>query len=135
MTTFNSVDALKAAIASRIPVAIEMTTDKIADVITECLQRYYGEYDPRVYQRTDQLMNSVRQNIWGNRGETYVDSSDWHHMLDEWSEEDILHDAMSVGSHGGAHAGTPVWDTSMAKLGDIYSLLKESLIKAGIPVK
>lgn len=135
MPTFSSVDALKTYVASRIPAAVEIATDRIAEVITECLQRYYGEYDPRLYQRTYQLMGSVRQDVSGGHGEVYIDSSSWHHILDEWSEEDILHDAMSVGSHGGASSGTPVWTTGMSMLGDIYSLLKDSLIKAGIPVK
>lgn len=135
MPTFNSTAELESYILKRIPKAIEIVTEKIRQVIEECLSNYYGEYDPRVYQRTNQLMNSVKVEVNGCSGSVYIDSSGWHHILDQWSESDILYDAMLTGSHGGASSGTPVWTTSMSQLGDIYALLKDALIAAGIPVK
>lgn len=137
MPTFSSTEAIENYISSRIPVAIEIVVEKIKNVIEEVLASYYGEYDPRLYQRTGQLMNSVRVEMSGKRGVVYIDTGNWHHILDEWSEEDILNDAMLVGSHGGspyATSQTPVWTTAMGSM-DVIKMLKDALIAAGVPVK
>ena len=136
MTTFTSVEALKREILMRTKVGVLNTREKIYAEIERCLQKYYGEYDPVKYVRTQQLMNSlVRESFGDGLGfEVYFDPSRLNYVTGNWGADEVLNTAMH-GSHGGYVDGTAIWDESMVELGDIVALIKRELIAAGLPVK
>lgn len=161
--TFNSMDELRNYILTQSQVAVEKARDKIAMVINHFLTQYYKEFEPDVYIRTYQLLCSlIKSDVkFTNNGwvaEVYFDldaldyskrivpprfsgvsenntfhRQGWTKANDEW----VLETAMTGGKpHGGYAAGTAIWTESMKVLSqDGIELLKQELIKAGIPVK
>lgn len=161
--TFNSMDALKNYILTHSEVAVEKARDKVAMVINHFLTQYYKEFDPEVYVRTYQLLCSLIKsdvkfinNGWvaevyfdldalnyatrivparfsGASGNNTFHRENWTKENDEW----VLKTAM-VGSkpHGGYAGGTAIWTESVKVLSKQgIDLLKQELIKAGIPVR
>ena len=73
--TFDSLDALESYILSRSQVAIRQAQEEVYGIINKFLKQYYSEYDPSVYERTNQLLRSlVKTNIihTGNCWEAYI---------------------------------------------------------------
>lgn len=136
--------------------AVAESEKKVYDIIDKCLNQYYNEFTPKAYIRTKKLLHSlVKTGIikTGNGYEAmvYFDES----MLDydqgwielqngdfgyaTWDGETVLRVAMTGDyggkPHGGYAYGTPIWTESMKRLGNIFELVKEELIKQGIPIK
>lgn len=161
--TFNSMDELKNYILTHSQVAVEKARDKVAMVINHFLTQYYKEFEPDVYIRTYQLLCSlIRSDVkFINNGwvaEVYFDldaldystrivppqfswaSSNNTFHRENWTKENdewVLETAMT-GSypHGDYAKGTAIWTESIKVLKkDGIELLKQELIKAGIPVK
>ena len=158
--TFDSIEALKSHILSESKGAIIIAQERVYRVIDGFLKKFYSEFDPSLYDRTQQLMRSlVKSNIvsTGNGWsvEIYFDLSrldysiktlkgigtwgntfkreDWTKENDEW----VLETAM-IGSrpHGDYASGTAIWTESINVLhNEGIEILKQELIKAGIPVK
>ena len=149
--TFKNEKQLKEFLLAKCKVAITQAEERVYKVIDGALKQYYSEFDPSEYIRTQQLLHSlVKSDIKkvgnGYEAEVYFDDSamkyETEHVLRKsgwygsatWGAEEVLDTAMN-GSHGGYIDGTAIWGTSMAVLGDIYALIKQELIKQGIPVK
>ena len=161
--TFNSLDELKNYILSRSKVAIEQAREKVYDVIAKFLFQFYEEFEPDVYVRTYQLLCSlvktdVKQTGNGWTAEVYFDvnaldystrvvpiqfhgaSSNNTYQRNSWTHENdlwVLETAMTGAKpHGGYESGTAIWKESLKVLNkEKRSILKKSLIDAGIPVK
>ena len=161
--TFDSTDALKNYILTHSEVALEKARDKVAMVINHFLTQYYKEFKPEVYVRTEQLLRSLIKsrveltpNGWA--AEVYFDldaldystrvvparftgaSSNNTYHRDDWTKENdawVLETAMTGEyPHGGWADGTAIWTESMKVLSKQgIDLLKQELIKAGIPIK
>lgn len=139
MPVFYSSKEIENYILSRSKVAIFNAREKIYGVIRNNLERYYGEYKPNSYARTEQLLNSlVRTDVRsignGWEAEVYFDASALNYTTGTWDGETVLNVSMH-GSHGGYVPGVAIWDVSMSELGDIISMIAESLRAAGIPVR
>lgn len=160
MATFNSIDEIKQAILKKSMVAMFNAREKIYSIIYKNLVRYYREYKPEYYRRTWQLFDSlVRISYKDGLGfEVYFDESALNYQTKNvtwlngnvasasWGAEEILDTAMH-GSHGGwigkrhpykgdnSSYGVRIWDDSLDEIGDVYKLMKEELIKAGVPIK
>lgn len=156
MPTFSSAEALKKEILKRSKVAVEIAEKKAHQIIHQFLRQYYGEFAPEEYIRIYKLLSSlvkteVRSTGNGWEAEVYFDASRLnyengvmplqhtpeHGMYGwaTWGAEEVLDTAMH-GSHGGYIGGTAIWDQSMAVLNSsMITILKNSLIKAGVPVK
>ena len=150
--TFKNEDELK-----KCQNAVAQAEQKIYAEIKSTLAKFYSEFTPEEYIRTNQLLHSlvksgVKKVGSGYVAEVYFDLSALnyeqgvmplqhtpeHGMYGwaTWTGETVLDVAMNSGvPHGGYAVGTPVWTTSMAKLGDILELLKQKLIAQGIPIK
>ena len=159
--TFNSTEELKKYILTNSQVAVDLAKERVAFIINHFLTTYYKEFEPAVYVRTHQLLNSLVKTgvkFTGNgwEAEVYFDLNKLNHSIKTlqnantgktyeypnsgWSEEAILHEAMVGSTHGGyvnpQGGNTAIWDESMQRLNsEAIDILKSSLIDAGIPVK
>ena len=147
--TFDSVDALKSYILSRMQPAIQKAQEQVYQVIDRFVKEYYAEFSPEVDERTYQLYRSlVKSDIksTGNGYEAcvYFDIGALDYAMKTiggvtvpnkgWSEEKTL-TAAAHGSHGGYASGTAIWDEPIGILSsEAYNILKRMLIDAGIPL-
>ena len=152
---FKSEEQLKAYVLGKCKNAVSNTEQKVHKIIDTFLNTYYGEFTPEEYIRTNKLMHSlvktgVKPSGDGFEAEVYFDVSKLNYekgMMSlqhtpehgrygwaTWDGEKVLDVAMH-GSHGGYIGGTPIWSVSMSQLGNITELLKQELIKQGIPIR
>lgn len=149
---FKTTDELKNYILSRSELAVQETKEKVFKIIFNVVAQYYNEFQPEDYQRTLQLLFSLvdtdaRKQGNGFVAEVYFDigSIDYQEPKkhrknpDDWSDEEIINEIMTGGSHGGyiaPNGNTKVWTESMEILNaELIQILKQELIKNGIPVK
>lgn len=157
MAVFNSEEAFKKYILAQVEIAITNARDEIYNIFSKYLLRYYNEYDPKMYQRTWRLLNSlIRTNVvrigntvsasvyfdvgalsYPEKVQAYINGDEV--VLSARPNASKTLNAAMHGSHGGKASGTAVWDESMAELnrmaGSIESLILKELEKAGVPVK
>ena len=152
---FKSEAELKSYVLARCSKAVANAEQKVHNVIDSFLKTYYGEFTPEEYIRTNQLMHSlVKTGVKGTgngfEAEVYFDAGKLNYEQGvmplqhtpehgrygwaTWTGDKVLDTAMN-GSHGGYVGGTPIWSASMSQLGNITELLKQELIKQGIPIK
>lgn len=135
---------IKKDIEAKARVAVFNTREKIYSVIEKNLRVYYGEFSPKQYARTQQLLNSLVRQSSGLHAEVYFDAGALNYQTDvietqhgigyaTWGAAEVLDTSMH-GSHGGYVDGTAIWDNSMSELGDIIALIVKELRAAGIPV-
>ena len=132
--------------------AVQETKEKVFKIIFNVVAQYYDEFQPEYYQRTLQLLFSLvdtdaRKQGNGFVAEVYfdVDSIDYQigklnrGYSDDWDDEKIINEIMIGGSHGGyiaPNGNTKVWTESIGILNaELIQILKQELIKNGIPVK
>lgn len=147
---FNSMEALKNHILSCSKVAVEKAQEQVYQIINNFLKQYYSEFDPSVYERTEQLLHSlVKADIQpsgnGWTASVYFDITTLNYSMKTingiqvpnkgWSEEKTL-TAAAHGSHGGYIEGIAVFDDPLEVLNtEAYNILKNMLIESGVPVK
>lgn len=159
---FSSTNELKNYILTHSQVAVEKAREKVALVINHFLSEFYKEFDPDVYERTEQLLNSlIKTDVvstangwvakvyfdlneldysWKLVNGQRVEKKNWSHIGDTNSDEQVLETAMigdyPHGGYKGASGNTQIWIESMKILNkNGIKMLKEELIRAGIPVK
>lgn len=140
---------------------VEDGRNKAYDVIHASLLEFYGEYEPRFFKRTEQVLNSlVKGDVVptdnGYEARVYFDiglldhpeyfefdryskkkGQVKHYKIErKWSEEQILNSVMLKGHHVDGAKSTAVWVESMRILNaDFMAFLKKELISNGIPVR
>lgn len=151
MPTFNSVAELKSYIIKRMQPAVRNVQEKVHQIMFNWLNAFYGEYDPSVYIRTFQVLDSlVKTNVVstgnGYEGEVYFDLNALSHprqyigqdgrtVYANWDEGTILNSVMTGSTHGGVVGGTAVWTEAMSVITpECIQWLKQELIAAGIPI-
>lgn len=149
---FKNEAQLQSYLLAKCKSAVVQAETKVHKTIDGCLQRFYSEFDPDEYIRTSQLLHSlVRSGIKstgnGFAAEVYFDIGSLNYQrgvvptqhgtgFAAWDRETVLKVAMESGvPHGGYAGGTAIWTESMIRLGNIFELLKQELIKQGIPIK
>jgi len=142
-----TVQQIKRDLAKKVVKAMEAVKIQVRDIIYAACMDYYGEYNPKMYQRTFQIAEAIynmanvaiKARMVGAGFEVYIDASMFNHLKDEWSEEQILAGVMLGGgdSHGGAMpGGTAVWTESIGQIdAQIMNIVKQELIAAGIPIR
>ena len=147
---FSNEAALKAALVAACTNAVAEVEGKVHEELYYGLNQYYGEFTPAEYIRTGALMGSlettgVMPTGNGASAEVYFSTPSYKQGLmplqhthehgrygwATWTGDKVLETAMN-GSHGGYAGGTPIWDTSMANLGDIKGLLIQALKAQGL---
>lgn len=152
---FKNENQLKSFLLQKCKVAVAQAEERVYRVIDSALKQYYSEFTPDEYIRTEKLLKSlVKSNVKsvgsGYEAEVYFDASKLNYKQGvvplqhtsehgrygwaTWGADEVLDTAMN-GSHGGYIDGTAIWGTSMSILGDIYSLIRQELIKQGITIK
>ena len=154
MPVFKSAEDVVAYIMDRAEVGIENSRDEIERTIDRNMLRYYGEYQPEMYLRTHQLMNSLESTpvIRGGNSvsaKIYIDEGALNYSDKPSarignktktlsSKPDVgktLESAMFDGTHGGHEAGgTAIWTDSLSQLKNIDNLLVKELRAAGVPI-
>jgi|GEM_PF-2606888 len=154
---FNSPSELKAQIMSRMQLAIQDAENIIHDTINQFLQKYYKEYDPKVYERTSQLLHSLVKSEIIQSGSGYqchvyfdLDKIDYTYKYINGkryknsgyettiTKEEIVKMAMESETHGGYKAAenTAIWNESMKLLNrDKIEILRKCLTGKGIPIE
>ena len=161
MPKFASVKALEDYIKEGLRKTVEDGRNKAYDVIHASLLKFYGEYKPEFFKRTEQVLNSlVKSEVVptknGYEARVYFDIGKLHHpesfeftryskrkgtvkkysIERKWSEERILNSVMLKGHHIYGAKSTAVWVESMAQLNaEFMAFLKKELIDNGIPVR
>ena len=147
---FKNEKQLENFLLSKFRTAITQAQERVYRVIDGALKQYYSEFTPDEYIRTEKLLHSlVKSNVKrvgsGYEAEVYFEEKQLNYQTGvietqhgtgyaTWGADEVLDTAMH-GSHGGYIDGTAIWGTSKAVLGDIYALIKQELIKQGIPIK
>lgn len=145
--TFSNEADLKAALIAACINAVGEVEGKVHEEFYYGLNQYYGEFIPAEYIRTGALMGSLEKTGVmptgsGAVAEVYFSTPSYKNGLmplqhtpehgrygwATWSGEQVLDTAMN-GSHGGYVDGTPIWDSSMTKLGGEAGI-EAMLIKA-----
>ena len=153
---FKNKKQLEEFLLAKCKSAIVQAEEKVHRVIDDCLKRFYSEFKPDEYIRTQQLLHSlvrsgVKQNGNGFEAEVYFDVGSLNYdqgdvLLQsgrygwaEWDAETVLRVAMTGDygglPHGGYESGTAIWTESIKRLGDIWSLLEQELRAQDIPIK
>ncbi len=153
--TFKNPVELESYFLSKIHASTEKVEEEVYRIIDRVLAKWYGEYDPVMYQRTKQLLHSlVKSEVIptanGFEAEVYFDTGRMNYsfkMLGKKmypnngpSGEEVLQAAMQ-GGHGAAGwniaaTTTPVWSESVGMLDpEVYEMIKQALAANGIPVK
>lgn len=126
--------------------ALAKTQEKIYKIIDLYLQKFYADYDPVMYDRTEQLLRSlvksdIRQE--GNRliAEVYFDLSYIYKTGANPSGEDVMFQA-SHGGHGAKGlkvvygSGIDVWYTPLEIIdSQAADILRQMLIEEGVPIR
>lgn len=147
---FSNEAALKAALIAACTNAVAEVEGKVHEELYYGLNQYYGEFTPAEYIRTGALMGSldrtgVHQTGNGASAEVFFNTPSYkqglmplQHSFETgrygwatWTGEKVLDTAMN-GSHGGYASGTPIWEDSMSRLGDIKGLLMQALKAQGL---
>lgn len=155
---FDSIEQLEKYILDKCKIAVANAEQEVHRAIDKFLKKYYSDFEPKEYIRTEQLLHSlvktgVKSTGNGYMAEVYFDvgalnyetgymylrHTDEHGMLGyaTWDGGKVLETAMQ-GSHGGYTYTEPIWAGSMVELwskhGSIIKLLVKELKAAGIPI-
>lgn len=90
---------------------VEEAAESIKKFAYEQMVGYYGEYEPREYERTDQMLNTSYKPFTTTMGEIYeggiiINSSNTNHEKGKnYTEEDIYNDVWIKGIHGHEKVG------------------------------
>lgn len=148
---FKNEAQLKKFLMDKCAKAVANAEEKVHKEIAGNLNRFYSEFEPDEYIRTNTLFNSlkvtgVKRSGSNATAKVYFADPSWRHGwvplqsgdlgYSYWTDDYIL-DVTMKGRlpHGGYKNGTPIWTESMKKLGGergIKNLLKQELQKQGL---
>ncbi len=149
-TIIKNMGQLNQILESRLVKAMKMTRDTIFEVATSKLLEYYeepvfnGSSEPKVYQRTYELMSAPKSSDIKNIGNGYQFTVGFD---DEYLTFRYSGGATGIQvlewynseSHGGTVPGShKFWDETLEQLGNkigILNLFRENCRKCGIPIK
>lgn len=147
---FKNEEQLKAFLLSKFQVAITQTQNKIYAIIKKALVEFYQDYDPVLYERTNQLLHSlvksdVRHVGNGYRAEVYFDLSSINYVTGNEPSGKQVMAAASQGLHGAignnllyrpGNTGADVWNTPIQEIdARAIDMIVRELKAQGIPIK
>lgn len=148
--TYKSIAEIKKDILRKAQKATQDTLDEVHRIFDDFLKQYYAEYNPVMYERTYQLLESLvkvdaRPTSLGYVGEIYFNLSALDYSMKTingvtynnkgWSEQKTL-DAAAHGSHGGYTSGVAIYDEPIKILdAKAIDMLVSRLRQLGVNVK
>ena len=128
--------------------ALSQAQNKIYAIIKRFLVEFYRDYDPELYERTNQLLHSlVKSNVYrdgnGYRAEVYFDLSSINYIYGAQPSGEQVMAAAAEGWHGAdgllvksGNAGVSIWNDPKEILdASAIDILVSMLNAEGIPVK
>ena len=122
----------------------------VYDIIQDYLQQFYADYDPVLYDRTEQLLRSlVKGDIYpsakGYVADVYFDLSSLNYVTGNQPTGEQVMKAAAQGLHGAigsdllyvhGNTGVGVWHDPLQVLDtEAIRILKDRLIEQGIPIR
>lgn len=143
---FKNEKELERFLLAKCQSALLKAQERIYEIIKRFLDEFYREYDPIVYERTNQFLNSlVRSRIVpdgkGYKAEVYFDLDYIYYTGSNPTGEQVMQ-AADYGRHGAMglavadFKGTSIWYESLAELdAKAINILVDMLRAEGIPIK
>ncbi len=122
----------------------------VYDIIQDFLEQFYADYDPALYQRTEQLLRSlvkgdIRPSAEGYVADVYFDLSSLNYVTGNQPTGAQVMEAAAQGLHGAigsdllyvhGNTGVGVWNNALQVLdAEAIRILKDRLVEQGIPIK
>ena len=152
--TFKNQKQLEHFLMQKSRQALLKAQDKIYSIIKQFVRQFYNEYDPVLYDRTYQLLESLVQSRIvsdgkGYKAEIYFDIDGLRYTTGAKPSGEQVMEAAKQGAHGAmgqangvdlkyidSGAGTGVWDDPIMYLNaEAINILADMLRAEGIPVK
>ena len=142
----HNTSELKSALMSHISTAVYLMRDKVYEIIDERLVKFYLEYTPDMYVRTQQLLHSlVKTGVQkvgdGYEAYVYFDYNSLNYRTGANPSGYQVMVAAADGKHGAdglrtVDGDTSVWTQPVMQIRqDLRDMLQQALIRAGIPIK
>lgn len=147
---FKNDNELKSFLLQKCKEAISQTQNKIYAIIKKSLVLFYQDYDPILYERTNQLLHSlvksdIRQVGGGYRAEVYFDLGSISYITGNMPTGAQVMKAASFGEHGavgkdlqyvGGNTGVDVWNTPLQEIdANAVDMIVRELRAQGIPIR
>ena len=130
--------------------ALKNAQTVVYDIIQDYLQQFYADYDPVLYERTEQLLRSlvkgdIRPSTKGFVADVYFDLSSLNYVTGNQPTGEQVMEAAAQGLHGAigsdllyvhGDTGVGIWNDPLQVLdAEAIRILKDRLIEQGIPIK
>lgn len=142
----HNTSELKSALMSHISTAVYLMRDKVYEIIDECLVKFYLEYTPDMYVRTQQLLYSlVKTGVQkvgdGYEAYIYFDYNSLNYRTGANPSGYQVMVAAADGRHGAdglrtIDGDTSVWTQPVIQIKqDLRDMLQQVLTRAGILIR
>lgn len=153
---FKNKKQLESFLLKKCRLALLRAQDEVYNIIKQFLRDYYLDYDPIVYERTYQLLQSLVQSRIvsdgkGYKAEIYFNLDGLDYATGGRPSGEQVMDAATKGLHGAigdipnsdkrfkyvaGDTGINVWDDPIQRLNsEAIEILKNMLIAEGVPIK
>ena len=145
---FKNESQLKSFLLGKCRNAITNAQEKVYRIIDDFVKRFYADYDPIIYQRTNQLLcslvkSSIRRD--GNKfvATVYFDIGSLDYVTGRTPSGGQVMEAAAEGLHGASglrvvpgNTGVNIWNSPLQILdAEAINILRDMLIAEGIPIK
>lgn len=128
--------------------ALLKAQDKVYGIIKQFVYKFYNDYDPELYERTYQLLESLVQSRIisdgkGYKAEVYFDVSGLNYVTGRNPSGEQVMAAAAEGGHGAqglrvvdGDTGVSIWNDPIQRLNaEAINILVDMLRAEGIPIK
>ena len=122
----------------------------VYEIIQDFLEQFYADYDPLLYDRTEQLLRSlvkgdIRTSAKGYVADVYFDLSSLNYVTGNQPTGTQVMEAAAQGLHGAigadllyvhGNSGVGIWNDALQVLdAEAIRILKDRLLEQGIPIR
>ncbi len=143
---FDNEAQLKSFLLKKVRLAVMQSQDEVYRIIKEFVYSFYASYDPVLYERTYQLLQSLVESKVISTGsgyevEVYFNYEKLNYITGRKPSGKQVMDAASDGGHGAEGlrvipGDIGIWDDPVSVLdATAIQTLKQKLIANGIPIK